>query len=409
MNLSKISEFWDSLGRPLQLIVVVAFTLTVSYSILFSMDSPMIRDLIHPRLNISGLQVDYKSAEKVLERKISSQDVSLLNYRVNKWKSLYQLTAIVLGTPIAFMVWYWRDRNVRDQIEIGRRDISLKEFQEVQIRAAGALDKTIDPQAREALQIASLHQMRVFLQKKDKYLRTPALELLLAGHVADMDRLGTRQLESRSIRGRGTTESGRVDADGFFAKLRDKRYRVTLERMGIIRDESGTLFTSKLDFEGRNFDLLTLEIPNNVRPLNFTGTSFFGTFLCGSDLTGHDLSLCRLQGSDLRGTNWAKAKSLTGAVRDKNTKLNSSVNIEWDDITLSEQDELRAKFDALTQITKRQSSGKTSLSAKGKAAAQNFSNDLNKGDRSTSQSLKADSKVAKIGRKIKVSNGLPAK
>lgn len=376
MSLINVTDYWEKIGRPLQLLSVVCLTLITGLVVLDVMDSQMLKDLIHPKLNISGIKVDHDFARRSLGRGIEGHDISLLNYRVNKWKSLYQLTAIILGTPVAFMLWYWRDKNVRDQIEIGRREISLKEFQEVQIRAAGALDKSIDMQAREALQIASLHQMRVFLQKKDKYLRTPALELLLAGHVADMDRLGTRQLESRSVRGRGTTTSGRIEADGFFAKLRDKRYRVTLERMGILRDESDTLFTSKLDFEGRNFDLLALEIPKNARILNFTGTSFFGTVLCGSDLRGHDLSLCRLQGSDLRGTHWHQAKSLFGAVRDKNTKLNNSPNIEWDQVSLQEQAELQAKFDALTKMSKHPSTEQVSRSAKGKAAAANAAQNI---------------------------------
>jgi hypothetical protein len=66
-----------------------------------------------------------------------------------EWKDLFQAAILVLGLPVAFLLWHWRDTNVRDQIaeqrnqveeqakqvENSRKDINLKEFQEVQLRA----------------------------------------------------------------------------------------------------------------------------------------------------------------------------------------------------------------------------------------------------------------------------------
>ena len=70
------------------------------------------------------------------------------------WKDRLQGVILLLGLPVAFCLWYWRDRNVRDQIENSRKDINLKEFQEVQMRAAGAMDENLPEAARRQLQIA---------------------------------------------------------------------------------------------------------------------------------------------------------------------------------------------------------------------------------------------------------------
>lgn len=80
------------------------------------------------------------------------------------WKD--RLTALVpiIGLPVAFFLWHWRDRNVQDQIENQRKDINLKEFQEVQLRAVGVLGAETQNDSKHILQIAALHQLRGFLK-----------------------------------------------------------------------------------------------------------------------------------------------------------------------------------------------------------------------------------------------------
>ena len=98
-----------------------------------------------------------------------------------EWKDRLQGVLLLLGLPVAFCLWHWRDKNVREQIENSRKDINLKEFQEVQLRAAGAFNNDINDAAQQTLQIASLHQLRSFL--KGDYgdsFKLPAFELYCA-------------------------------------------------------------------------------------------------------------------------------------------------------------------------------------------------------------------------------------
>ena len=129
-----------------------------------------------------------------------------------EWKDRLQAILVLLGLPVALCLWYWRDRNVRDQIEEQRKQVieqqrqvgnqnrafNLTEFQEVQMRAAGALDEKLPPEAREQLQIAALHQLRGFLRGEyGESFRRPAFELLLAGHAEAVTRIGVREVQKQ--------------------------------------------------------------------------------------------------------------------------------------------------------------------------------------------------------------------
>jgi hypothetical protein len=37
--------------------------------------------------------------------------------KVRFWSDLVYNLALILGLPVAFLVWHWRDKNARDQIE----------------------------------------------------------------------------------------------------------------------------------------------------------------------------------------------------------------------------------------------------------------------------------------------------
>lgn len=222
-----------------------------------------------------------------------------------EWKDRLQAILVLLGLPVAFCLWYWRDRNVRDQIEEQRKqvenqrkDINLTEFQEVQMRAAGALDEKLPAEAREQLQIAALHQMRGFLRGDyGESFRRPAFELLLAGHAAAMERI-----EIEKVRDEIRSTANSVTRAGILAlidELRTNLNRVDLERMRIIGDEKDYVFHSGFPLEGRSFDLLNLYQLKAPRGIRLAGSRFLGAFLWQANLGLSDLSYAKFEGVDL--------------------------------------------------------------------------------------------------------------
>ena len=59
------------------------------------------------------------------------------------WRAIIQPLLLFIGLPSAFVLWVFRDANASAALENQRKDINLKEFQEIQLRAAGALDEKL--------------------------------------------------------------------------------------------------------------------------------------------------------------------------------------------------------------------------------------------------------------------------
>lgn len=226
-----------------------------------------------------------------------------------EWKDRVQAAGVLLGLPVLFLLWHWRDSNVRAQIAVSRdeyenrrKDTNLKEFQEVQLRASGALDEKLPAEAREQLQIAALHQLRGFLRGEyGEAFRRPAFELLLAGHAAAMERIGHLQpAESRLP-------------------------PVDRERLGILRDEAEFIVGERacdkdgklFPLNGRCFDLINLSNRAIPASQSFKGCSFVGADLWYAGLKGVTLNAAHLEGANLshanlEGANLSDAR-LTGA------------------------------------------------------------------------------------------------
>ena len=206
------------------------------------------------------------------------------------WKDRLQGVILLLGLPVAFCLWYWRDRNVRDQIENSRKDINLKEFQEVQMRAAGAMDENLPEAARRQLQIAALHQLRGFLRGEyGESFRRSAFELLLAGHAAAMEEIGTDAV--RAI----FHNKKPYNFEKIVAELQGKLSPVARERMAIISDELKAIFLSGFPLSGRNFDLLTLKIPYSPKKLDLSRCTFLNANLRDSILVEANMRDARLE------------------------------------------------------------------------------------------------------------------
>lgn len=244
------------------------------------------------------------------------------------WKDRLQAILVLLGLPVAFCLWYWRDRNVRDQIEEQRKQVieqqrqvgnqyrafNLSEFQEVQMRAAGALDEKLPAEAREQLQIAALHHLRGFLRGEyDESFRRPAFELLLSGHAEAMRRIGVpafrAQIQSPSSQITSAKEL-RETVEGLRARLDP----IMTERLKIIRDEWKAIFFSGYPLSGRAFDFIDLNSINlskekvNKEEFNLSECTFMGANFGHTNLSNTFLNKCQFEGA------WMYKTNLTGVI-----------------------------------------------------------------------------------------------
>lgn len=303
---------FESLPRPLQLILVASFTVAFALLIDGFRDFDVTRRLLFP------------------------EDATIAKVRL--WSALIYATVFILGLPVAFLLWHWRDKNVRDQLENSRKDINLKEFQEVQLRAASAFNKDLDSQAREQLQIAALQQLRGFIRGDyGESFRRPAFELLLSGHATAMQRLGTKEI-SKWVRAEGRfSNKVRREIEKAVSALRENLDPVSKERIWIIRDDWDILVSTGFPLHHRNFDLLDLQ-GKSFRGLIIYHSSFIGSWLgqanfretkiwssdliganmIGCDFTASQMSSCHCEGADFSlskfGNAGAQATSFRAAI-----------------------------------------------------------------------------------------------
>ena len=282
----KKADDWINVHRPWALLIAVSFTIGVVALINSITGSDLFRQFFFPKVCASN---------------------NPLTCDPLAWKDLFQAAILILGLPVAFLLWHWRDRNVRDQIENARKDINLKEFQEVQLRAAGALDEKLPEEAREQLQIAALHQLRGFLRGEyGESFERPAFELLLAGHAAAMERVGL--LEAINT---WRANSPQIQSMGDEVRLEiqqaKKRWNaIDRERARIIADEWRAVFNKKWPLRGRRFDGIKLPEDAVLDGLNLIGSVFIDAHL-GPHLEGVELFGAHLEGA------WLEFASLKGA------------------------------------------------------------------------------------------------
>lgn len=220
---------------------------------------------------------------------------------VRFWSALVYGLTLVMGLPVAFMLWHWRDCNVRagideqrKQVENARADTNLKMFQDVRDHAAGAFDDSIPQESREQLQIAALHQLRGFLRGEfAKSFKRPAFELLLAGHAAAMNRIGVPEVQAQ------LSGKSREHIEEAVAALRKKLTPIDSTRMLIIRDEAEHIFTPDFSLDGRRLDLLDLSGVLIPEKIDLSACHLFGARLLETHLNGVILSDAHFDGANL--------------------------------------------------------------------------------------------------------------
>jgi hypothetical protein len=236
----------------------------------------------------------------------------------------WQSALLLIGAPIAFVLWVFRDHNVNATLANQRKDVNLKEFQEIQVRAAGGLDKNLPESARETLQIAALHQLRGFLRGSfGPDFRRPAFELLRARMRQRCEQpdfallvsdCRTAIAELASV----DDESCRSIAESLRAELRehvDTLFNDPASRAdrAILIEDGATLFRSTLPIVNTDFGCVSLPDGAVICGVNLEKCSFIGSELnCvhaeGAHFNSADLRLVSFIGANLQRARLVDAK-----------------------------------------------------------------------------------------------------
>lgn len=218
-----------------------------------------------------------------------------------EWKDKLAALLPIIGLPVAFWLWFWRDQNAQSTIESSRKDVNLKEFQHVFNSASGLFGSDVDESAKITTQIAALYHLRDFLRGEygDSF-RRPALELFLAGHRQAVAKSGLAQLLIERRKSRSTKI---LSINECISSAREKLSEVDVARMNIIREEHKYIFGSEFPLFNRCFDFIDLGYGHDFYHIlitpesNFRGSSFIGSNM--SSLIAND---CDFEGCDFRGS-----------------------------------------------------------------------------------------------------------
>ena len=314
--------------RPIQLLFVVISTISVAIIVDCYFQWPVVKGIFCPE-------------------RASVADVRF-------WSALIYAITLVMGLPVAFLLWHWRDRNVQDQIENARKDVNLKEFQEVQLRAAGALDEKLPIEAREQLQIAALHQLLGFLRGEygDSF-RRPAFELLWPSVGISKERVPSFREWQYEEGDHREYQDYSVFTDSCHKKLD----QVALTRISILREAWRDYFHSGFELTGRDFSFIHLPRGADLSELRLTECRFIRAGLervkfdganCsfavldrifgqGASFTGANLDFAALNYSGLTGGNFGGAKmqcifvdnTSMGGAKLHGAKINATSHRDW--------------------------------------------------------------------------------
>ncbi len=234
-----------------------------------------------------------------------------------EWKELFQAAVLILGLPIAFLLWHWRDRNVRDQIENTRKDLNYREFNEIQVRLAGAIDIDVSEKSSIALQTSALFQMSEFLSgdRGDQFART-AFEAVRAKYNSDFEELFSNKFK-REIH----------DFNQIYDKIIQHRFKKyhhllmlmmhlnhDLRKIGDLYQKDPSKRMNRRFFSenfqdiflnnkyAHYFNISTLHIPSVVEDKNLAGIQAIGT-----RFSGEKIHKVKFTNSNLLGAAFLKA------------------------------------------------------------------------------------------------------
>ena len=90
-----------------------------------------------------------------------------------KQGGFWTLLTLIVSSPVAFMIWSFRDRNATDQINNSRKDTNLKEYHKI-------VEWITNKDSSDELKISAIYYLKNFYEDKSLGFQENALYLLLS-------------------------------------------------------------------------------------------------------------------------------------------------------------------------------------------------------------------------------------
>ena len=211
-----------------------------------------------------------------------------------KQGGFWTLLTLIVSSPVAFMIWSFRDRNATDQINNSRKDTNLKEYHKI-------VEWITNKDSSDELKISSIYYLRRFYEDKSLGFQQAALHLLLSTWESmqknELEKLKTvnnfddAKLIIDSLRKNGNSPLGIAIT------------KVLLSNEGKCILAYPEIFPS-ICLAGMNFYLpgLSNDIVNNL--FNNEKIKYSGIQLQGCQFRSIDLKNVNFSNSNLLGSEW---------------------------------------------------------------------------------------------------------
>ena len=99
--------------------------------------------------------------------------MNFFHSEIIKQEGFMTLFTLFVSSPVAFMIWSFRDRNATDQINNSRKDTNLKEYHKI-------VEWITDEDSSDELKISAIYSLRRFYEDQSLGFQESALYLLLS-------------------------------------------------------------------------------------------------------------------------------------------------------------------------------------------------------------------------------------
>ena len=252
---------------------------------------------------ISILGININEANVVLSALISIV-ILIINFgflfyyssygEIIKQGGFWTLLTLMVSSPVAFMIWSFRDKNATDQINNSRKDTNLKEYHKI-------VEWITDKDSSNELKISAIYYLRKFYEDKSLGFQQAALHLLLS----TWESMQKNELEKLK------TVNDLLEAKSIINSLRENGNSplgIAITNV-LLSNEGKCILTypevfSSICLAGMNFYLpgLSNKIVKNL--FNNKGIKYSGIQLQGCKFKSLNLDGVDFSNSNLLGTDW---------------------------------------------------------------------------------------------------------